>query len=75
MDLGTIRGLLEAGKKYKTASEVYVDVQLVWSNCRNYNQDGDPIMDILRIAETVFNKHWNLAGLPMLPTSPIPSGS
>lgn len=75
MDLGTIRGSLEAGKKYKTALDVYADVLLVWSNCRSYNQDEDPIMDILRIAETVFNKHWNLAGLPVLPTSSKPASA
>lgn len=69
MDLGTIRGSLEAGERYRTALDVYADVQLVWSNCRSYNQEGDPIMDILRIAETVFKKHWNLSGLPVVASS------
>ncbi|BBM97304.1 protein MpBromo1 [Marchantia polymorpha subsp. ruderalis] len=63
MDLGTIRELLESGTHYTTAQEVYEDVQLVWSNCRKYNQEGDPIMDIMKTAETVFNRHWNAAGL------------
>ncbi|KAG6545208.1 hypothetical protein Mapa_013320 [Marchantia paleacea] len=63
MDLGTIREMLESGTHYTTAQEVYDDVQLVWSNCRKYNQEGDPIMDIMKTAETVFNRHWNAAGL------------
>ncbi|KAL2651968.1 hypothetical protein R1flu_020096 [Riccia fluitans] len=63
MDFGTIREALESGIKYASAHEVFEDVQLIWSNCRKYNQEGDPIMDIMRTAETVFNRHWNAAGL------------
>ncbi|KAL3699876.1 hypothetical protein R1sor_017898 [Riccia sorocarpa] len=63
MDFASIREALESGTKYNSAQEVYEDVQLIWSNCRQYNQEGDPIMDIMKTAETVFNRHWNAAGL------------
>lgn len=45
MDLGTIKNrLTEVPAVYYNAAEVLKDVQQVWSNCRNYNDDDDPIM-------------------------------
>lgn len=45
MDLGTIKGNLQAEPPcYFSSAEVLKDVQLVWSNCRTYNDEEDAIM-------------------------------
>ena len=51
MDLGTIQKRLAPGPKqgwgtlhYKSTAEVLRDTQLVWANCRRYNDASDPIM-------------------------------
>lgn len=62
MDLGTIRDRLEKGEVYKKVKQVLEDVALVWSNCRLYNDDGDPIMELLQCVESSFIKHWQAAG-------------
>ena len=45
MDLGTIKKNLMADTAvYSSSAEVLKDVQQVWANCRNYNDEDDPIM-------------------------------
>jgi hypothetical protein len=39
MDLGTVSRKLEAGE-YRCASECAADINLVWENCKKYNQAG-----------------------------------
>lgn len=63
MDLGTICQSLERGRKYRNARDVYEDVQLVWTNCRNYNHKGDPILDLMSRVKKNFMKYWTAAGL------------
>ena len=63
MDLGTICKNLERGAKYRNSGDVYKDVQLVWENCRSYNQKGDPILDLLARVKKNFTKYWTAAGL------------
>ncbi|KAI5065285.1 hypothetical protein GOP47_0019980 [Adiantum capillus-veneris] len=63
MDLGTICKTLERGGKYRSSQDVYEDVQLVWTNCRIYNQKGDPILDLLARVKKNFMKYWTAAGL------------
>ena len=63
MDLGTICKNLERGAKYRNSRDVYEDVQLVWDNCRSYNQKGDPILDLLVRVKKNFTKYWTAAGL------------
>lgn len=63
MDLGTICKNLERGGKYRSSRDVYEDVQLVWMNCRIYNQKGDPILELLARVKKNFMKYWTAAGL------------
>lgn len=63
MDLGTICKYLERGSKYRNSRDVYEDIQLVWNNCRIYNQKGDPILDLLGRVKKNFSKYWIAAGL------------
>lgn len=63
MDLGTICKNLEKGGKYRGSRDVYEDVQLVWTNCRIYNQKGDPILELLARVKKNFMKYWTAAGL------------
>ena len=45
MDLGTIKKSLVADTgAYSSSGEVLKDVQQVWTNCRTYNDEDDPIM-------------------------------
>lgn len=65
MDLGTIRDRLEKGEVYKNVEQVLKDVARVWSNCCLYNDEGDPIMELLQCVESSFNKHFQAAGFPL----------
>lgn len=67
MDLGTIRESLEKGRKYQNTEDVLRDVHLVWSNCRKYNNDTDPVVELMQTVETAFIKHWTTAGLQYVP--------
>ena len=42
MDLQTVRQNIQSDK-YKTFDAVFADIQLIWSNCKQYNQQGSPI--------------------------------
>ena len=45
MDLGTIKNnLMAEPPAYSCSAEVLKDVQQVWTNCRSYNEEDDPIM-------------------------------
>ncbi|KAK9815856.1 hypothetical protein WJX72_010824 [[Myrmecia] bisecta] len=77
MDLGTIQKRLLPGRKqgwgtivYKSTQEVQDDVNLVWHNCRLYNEPGDPIMDMCDNVEAAFEVAWKAAGLTTMKTSP-----
>ena len=50
MDLGTVKSKLLSGK-YKTYEEVFADIQLIWDNCKLYNQAGSPITRICEAME------------------------
>ena len=42
MDLQSIKQSIQ-NDKYKTYDAVFSDIQLIWSNCKQYNQQGSPI--------------------------------
>jgi hypothetical protein len=42
IDLGTIKRNIN-NNKYKTVEHVLEDIQLVWDNCKLYNQEGSVI--------------------------------
>ena len=72
MDLGTIRGRLQAGLgtdwatcHYSTPEQVVEDIQLVWDNCIAYNSrpDEEPIARAARDMVTKMNQLLSQAGL------------
>ena len=46
------------------ADQVLADVNLIWANCRAYNEEGAPILDDCQAAESTFQERWLLSGLP-----------
>ena len=72
-DLGTILAALEAGRAcewkecvYKTAAEVFLDVNIVWENCIAFNI-GEESLDVRKQASdvrTAFQSKWRAAKLP-----------
>ncbi|KAL3138978.1 hypothetical protein ABBQ32_005786 [Trebouxia sp. C0010 RCD-2024] len=68
MDLGTIKKSLMADEgAYSTSAEVLKDVQQVWANCRTYNDEDDPIIDMCDNMERFFYQAWKEASLPLPP--------
>lgn len=72
MDLGTIRGRLQAGLAtdwvtcaYQSPEKVLEDVKLVWENCISYNSrpDEEPIARAAREMVTKMDQLWSQAGL------------
>ncbi|KAG6398658.1 hypothetical protein SASPL_140125 [Salvia splendens] len=63
MDFGTICSNLEKGVKYKTAEDVFIDVQYIWDNCYRYNNKGDYIVELMKRVKKAFTKYWAAAGL------------
>lgn len=59
MDLGTVKKKLKSGK-YKTATEFQDDIQLIWDNCKRYNQEGSVINFFPLICSIYINKQSNL---------------
>ena len=45
MDLGTVRSNL-LKNKYESTEEFLNDIQLIWDNCKKYNQEGSGIFNI-----------------------------
>lgn len=75
-DLGTVLEDLDKSIKgagpYRNAKDVFRDVQLIWSNCRRYNNrpEDKPIVDICRYSSKLFNEEWRKAGLLVPSVSP-----
>jgi hypothetical protein len=53
MDLGTVKANIERGDIYENFEDVFTDLQLIWGNCKLYNQSGS---DIYRLAENMERK-------------------
>jgi hypothetical protein len=73
-DLGTVLADIDKSIKgagpYRDAKDVFRDVQLIWSNCRRYNNrpEDKPIVEICRHSSDWFNEEWRKAGL-VVPSS------
>ncbi|CAG9463870.1 unnamed protein product [Pedinophyceae sp. YPF-701] len=67
MDLGTVRDKLQAGG-LQSPEQVVELVELVWSNCRAYNDADSDVCRDAATCEKAFNKHWTSEGLPGLVT-------
>ncbi|XP_024535584.1 tyrosine-protein kinase BAZ1B [Selaginella moellendorffii] len=63
MDFGTICENLEKRQKYRNASDVYRDIQQIWTNCRKYNHKGDPILDLMKKVQKACSKYWTANGV------------
>ena len=58
MDLGTVKKNLYA-YTYPTFKEFLDDINLIWKNCRTYNQPGSDIVKMANHCEKIFNKHMD----------------
>ena len=56
MDLGTVKKNLYA-YTYPTMKEFLDDINLIWRNCRTYNQPGSDIVKMANHCEKIFNKN------------------
>eukprot|EP00884_Botryococcus_braunii_P012944 jgi/Botrbrau1/21650/Bobra.43_1s0051.1 len=68
MDLGTIRSRCARGPPlspdaYKTVQDFMKDMQLVWTNCRKYNEDGSNIIHDCNLVEQEFRRLTSASGL------------
>lgn len=57
MDLGTIKNKLSEGG-YINPAHLVADVELVWANCKRFNQPGTPIVEDCENAKAEFEKAW-----------------
>lgn len=62
MDFGTISKRLQKGK-YADPAQMRADVQLVFSNCRQFNDETAPVIAACANVEAAFKKHWKSAGM------------
>lgn len=58
MDLGTMSTKLKGGQ-YSSASDFEKDMRLILSNCYKFNPAGNPIHEIGKQFETLFNEEWD----------------
>ncbi|KAL7002065.1 hypothetical protein U1Q18_003216 [Sarracenia purpurea var. burkii] len=63
MDFGTICNNLENGVKYKNSKDVFRDVQYIWDNCSEYNNEGHYILELMKRVKKNFINLWKEAGL------------
>ena len=56
MDLGTVKKKLD-DNVYPTFKEFLDDINLIWTNCRTYNQQGSDIVKMANHCEKIFNKN------------------
>ena len=54
------------------AGEVLGDVDLIWCNCRSFNEPGSEISDLADQAQQAFRIRWQQEGLPTVdPINPL----
>ena len=58
MDLGTVKENILTGK-YSAVGEVLSDIDLIWSNCRKYNESSSEICRMALHCEKVFKKNYD----------------
>ena len=79
MDLSTVTKKLQTGA-YQRAKDFEADVRLIFSNCYRFNPPGNPVREMGKQLEAVFEEKWALKHLwdadnaPVI-QSPSPSGS
>ena len=63
MDLGTIHARLSKGR-YPSAEAVWADIQLVWRNCRTYNEAGSEVFKAAEELAGFAEQLWKQGRLP-----------
>ena len=63
MDLGTIHSRLSNGR-YPSAEAVWADIQLVWRNCRTYNEAGSEVYKAAEELAGFAEQLWKQGRLP-----------
>lgn len=58
MDLGTVKEKILTGK-YSAVGEVLSDIDLIWSNCRKYNEISSDICKMALHCEKLFKKNYD----------------
>ena len=66
MDLGTIRRKLET-RSYLSEAEIRYDFELVWGNCKKYNQPGSDIYKVADKLEKIFKNQLAQFGSLFIP--------
>lgn len=61
-DLETISADLAAGK-YRIPAEVEEDIELVFENCRHFNEDDAPVVADAAACEAAWRRLWKAAGI------------
>ncbi|KAL0019631.1 hypothetical protein WJX77_005620 [Trebouxia sp. C0004] len=69
MDLGSVLEKLK-NAAYTSLGEVLGDVDLVWANCRSFNEPDSDICDLADQAQQALRMRWQQEGLPTV--TPIP---
>jgi len=59
MDLSTVTKKLQAGV-YQRAKDFEADVRLIFSNCYKFNPVGNPVREMGRQLEAVFDEKWKV---------------
>jgi len=65
MDLGTISAKVE-GRKYQTMGQLAYDVELVFANCRQFNNPGDALTLFADALEATYWREWARLGSPRM---------
>ena len=63
MDLGTIHARLSKNR-YPSAEAVWADIQLVWRNCRTYNEAGSEVYKAVEELAGFAEQLWKQGRLP-----------
>ena len=65
MDLGTIQSRLSKNR-YPSAEAVWADIQLVWRNCRTYNEAGSEVYKAAEELAGFAEQLWKQGRLPVV---------
>ena len=62
--------MTQHGKQQAYVGEVLGDVDLIWSNCRSFNESDSDICDLADQAQQALRMRWQQEGLPTV--APVP---
>lgn len=59
MDISTVQDKLRSGK-YEFLQDVYHDLSLVWSNCKEFNVEGSDIFEEASLLQNFVNAQFEV---------------